>query len=243
MRTDQSLKGSSRLSSVERREAIVEAVKGVFAEKGFDGATTRELARAAEVSEALLYRHFPSKKSLYAAMTEAYAQDPIWREYHRILELEPSTSTLVKMVHFLIAQAVEGGSEQVEALGRMAARSLLEDGEFVRVAFREFNETWAAKFEACLRAADAAGELAETGRHQDLRARFVHHMALALMLYSNPSVSAINYRASRKTLVEQAVRFALLGAGLKGEAIRRHYQSKAPRQHEAAIFLGSQVSE
>jgi AcrR family transcriptional regulator len=232
MQTDQSIKGSSRLSSVERREAIVEAVKGVFAEKGFDGTTTRELAQAAEVSEALLYRHFPSKKSLYAAMAEAYAQDPIWLENRRILELEPSTSTLVRMVHFLIAQGIENGSEQIEAMGRMAARSLLEDGEFVRVAFRQFNETWAAKFEACLKAAEETGDLAETGHRHDLCAWFVHHMALSLMLYLNPRVSVVNYRASKKTLVEQAVRFALLGVGLKGEAIRRHYKSKAPQRHE-----------
>ena len=215
-------KVAARLSSHERRQAIVEAVKGVFASKGFDGATTRELAQAAEVSEALLYRHFPSKKSLYAAVVGACAEDPVWLEYHRILELEPSTSTLVTMVHFLISQVVESGSERVEAMGRMAARSLLEDGEFVRVAFREFNEAWVAKFEACLRTAEEAGELAESGRRGDLRAWFVHHLVLALMLYLNPSVSAINYKASRKTLVEQAAQFALLGAGLKPEAIRRH---------------------
>jgi len=224
LQTHQYTKGAARLSSRERRQAIVEAVKGVFASKGFDGTTTRELAQAAEVSEALLYKHFPSKKSLYAATVGAYAADPMWLEYHRILEMEPSTSTLVVMVHFLISQVVESGSEQVEAMGRMAARSLLEDGEFMRVAFREFNEAWVAKFEACLRAAEEAGELAETGQRRDLRAWFVHHLVLALMLYLNPRVSAINYQASRKTLVEQAARFALLGAGLKEKAIRRHYK-------------------
>ena len=42
-----------RLSAEARKEAIVEAVQDVFAEKGFDGTTTRELAKAAGVSEAL----------------------------------------------------------------------------------------------------------------------------------------------------------------------------------------------
>jgi hypothetical protein len=110
----------------------------------------------------------------------------------------------------------------------IAARSLLEDGEFVRVAFREFNEAWAAKFEACLRAAEEAGELAEDGQRRDLRAWFVHHLALGLMLYLNPKVPAINYQASGKTLVEETARFALRGAGLKEEAIKRHYKPKAP---------------
>jgi len=40
LRTDQNIRGSSRLSSDERRQAIIEAVKEVFAEKGFDGTIT-----------------------------------------------------------------------------------------------------------------------------------------------------------------------------------------------------------
>ena len=83
-----------RLSAEARKEAIVEAVQDVFAEKGFDGTTTRELAKAAGVSEALLYKHFPSKESLYAAMLDGCAKGPTFAEASRILELEASTSTL-----------------------------------------------------------------------------------------------------------------------------------------------------
>ena len=71
-----------RLPSGERRQAIVTAVKGAFADKGFDGTTTRELARAAGVSEALLYKHFPSKESLYVAMLEACADGPMASGVH-----------------------------------------------------------------------------------------------------------------------------------------------------------------
>ena len=140
MQTYQSIKGSSRLSSDERREGIIEAVNGVFAEKGFDGATTRELAEAAGVSEALLYRHFPSKESLYAAMLRACAKGPVWVEYNRILALSHSTSTLVRMVPFLISQVVPGLAERINAIGPLAVPRLLEDGEFVRMAFRQFDE-------------------------------------------------------------------------------------------------------
>ena len=40
------MKRGVRLHSDERRQAIVEAVRGVFAEKGFHGTKTRELAKA-----------------------------------------------------------------------------------------------------------------------------------------------------------------------------------------------------
>jgi AcrR family transcriptional regulator len=44
-------KTQTRLSSEERRAAIVRAVRTAFAEKGFHGTTTRELAEAAGVSD------------------------------------------------------------------------------------------------------------------------------------------------------------------------------------------------
>src|ERR1041385_3545198 len=96
-----------RLSAEARKEAIVEAVQDLFAEKGFEGTTTRELAKAAGVSEALLYKHFPSKESLYAAMLDGGAKGPTFAEASRILALEASTSTLVIMVHFMISHRSE----------------------------------------------------------------------------------------------------------------------------------------
>src|SRR4029450_7466050 len=99
---------NGRLSPEERRQAIADAVRGVFADKGFDGTTTRELAKATGVSEALLYKHFPSKESLYAAMLEGCSKGPTYAQATRTQELEASTSTLVVMVHFMISHYVLG---------------------------------------------------------------------------------------------------------------------------------------
>ena len=225
MPTDQHIKGASRLSSDERRQAIIEAVKGVFAEKGFDGTTSRELAKAASVSEALLYKYFPSKESLYAAMLAACAEAPVWVNCHRIRALEPSASTLVIMVHSLMSQLVQGRSVHVDngVLGRLAVRSLLEDGEFVRATLKPFTSTWGALFEECLTAAAKIGDLREFPLSRDLRAWFVHHIAFALMLHLCPKIPAVDYKVPQETLIEQAVQFALRGVGLKDEAIKRYY--------------------
>ncbi|MFD3925760.1 TetR/AcrR family transcriptional regulator [Streptomyces sp. NPDC058614] len=59
-------KGSrTRLSSDERRDKIVEAAREVFVKYGLAGARTRDIAEAAGVNEALLYRHFRSKEELF----------------------------------------------------------------------------------------------------------------------------------------------------------------------------------
>jgi len=59
-----------RLDREARRRQILAAALSCFAERGFSGTTTRELARRVGITEAALYRHYPSKESLYAAMIE-----------------------------------------------------------------------------------------------------------------------------------------------------------------------------
>lgn len=60
-----------RLSGPERRSAIVDSAVDLFSERGFRGATTRELAAAVGVSEPVLYQHFETKRALYDAILEA----------------------------------------------------------------------------------------------------------------------------------------------------------------------------
>ncbi|HEX9143298.1 MAG TPA: TetR/AcrR family transcriptional regulator [Candidatus Binatia bacterium] len=223
------MKHSLRLASEDRRQAIVEAVRGVFAENGFHGSTTRELAKTAGVSEALIYKHFPSKRSLYMAMLEACANGPTFAEFNRILALQPSTSTLVVMVHFTMAYYIEAPSWDPDktAMNRLMARSLLEDGEFVRLTHQKFAKAWMAKFAACIKAAGQAGELRETPVRHDLSVWFVHHIGFALMLHLHPKTPAIKYRATQEALIEQATWFALFGVGIKEEAIKRYYNPAA----------------
>ncbi|MCW7491833.1 TetR/AcrR family transcriptional regulator [Leptospira sp. 2 VSF19] len=49
----------------EKEKNIVEAAEEVFAELGFAGATTAELAKRADVTERTLFKYFPSKSDLY----------------------------------------------------------------------------------------------------------------------------------------------------------------------------------
>lgn len=56
-----------RLAASERRERIVSSARKVFEDSGLAGTRTRDLAAAAGVTEALLYRHFTSKDELFEA--------------------------------------------------------------------------------------------------------------------------------------------------------------------------------
>ena len=54
-----------RFSSAARREQILDVATPLFALQGFNGTTTKEIAEHAGVTEALIFRHFPSKETLY----------------------------------------------------------------------------------------------------------------------------------------------------------------------------------
>jgi AcrR family transcriptional regulator len=224
------MKARPKLSGEERRAAIVRAVRGVFAEKGFHGTTTRALAAAAGVSEALLFKHFPNKEALYSAMLVSCKSERVHRMFERVKVLEPSASTLVLMVHSLFSYLVGASpadDEQRVAQNRLMLRSLIEDGEFARFFLQGVSSRWIGKVEECIRAAIATGDAVNGPVPPDLRGWFAHHLAAMLMIYLLPEQPVVDYRLSREKLLEQAVWFALRGMGLKEEAIRRHYNPEA----------------
>jgi AcrR family transcriptional regulator len=65
----------TRLPAAERRLHLIETAIRLFSEGSYRGTTTAEIARAAGVSEPILYRHFASKRDLYLA-----ALDHVWQQ-------------------------------------------------------------------------------------------------------------------------------------------------------------------
>ena len=62
--------GSARMAGEERRLQILRVAVKLFSERGFRGTTTKEIAHAAGVSEAMVFRHFATKEELYAAILD-----------------------------------------------------------------------------------------------------------------------------------------------------------------------------
>lgn len=70
-----------RLTAEARRQAVLDTACRVFAKTSYRGATTAEIAREAEISEPILYRHFGSKRDLYLACL-----DEAWRDFRAVCE-------------------------------------------------------------------------------------------------------------------------------------------------------------
>ena len=227
------------MTAEDRRKAIVKAVLPLFARKGFANTTTKELAEVAGVSEALIYKHFPSKESLYAEIQNLGCAGRDGR-LEKLSSLEPSTSTLVYIVYYLMRIIAIGKvNEPVswEIRHRMVLNSCLEDGSFARFLFQNRVNDCIARMIACLDAAAASGDLAGSPVCKENRLRFAHHIAAMIAIMHLPDKPAVDYRTSREELLNQAVWFALRGMGVKDEAIVTHYNPKA-----LAMFFGQEQS-
>lgn len=61
---------SGRMAGEERRRQILQVAMSLFSRRGFRGTTTKEIAQAAGVSEAMVFRHFANKQELYSAIID-----------------------------------------------------------------------------------------------------------------------------------------------------------------------------
>jgi AcrR family transcriptional regulator len=69
----------TRLPAAERREQLLDRAAELFSQRGYARATTAELAKAAGVTEPIIYRHFKSKKDLFIALIERTGRETLDR--------------------------------------------------------------------------------------------------------------------------------------------------------------------
>lgn len=106
-------------TAAERREVLIEAAVAAFAEHGFHGTPTTEIAKAAGISQAYLFRLFPTKSELYVAA--------VGRCYARLGEA-------------MRAAAEDGGAPGETVMERMgnAYAGLLQDPTTLRATLQAF---------------------------------------------------------------------------------------------------------
>ena len=219
---------TTRMSAEERRKSILTAAIPLFARHGFKGTTTKMIAKASGISEALLYRHFNGKDAIYDEL-KSYCCQGKTRFAALITNLKPSTSTLIHAIYFLMFHIADGlghdnnSGYTHDEIHRLMANSYLENGNFARIFIQQNVDTWAELLEECIEQAKKSGDMLEDWIDTPCRYWFAHHVAVALGLLDLPSKPTIDYGAPRQKVLEQAVRFSLRGMGITDEAIATHY--------------------
>jgi len=139
---------SSRLTAEDRRQQILEVSFGLFARKGYDGATTREIAEEAGINEALLFRHFSSKENLYWTMIEEVCQARGRRERIQKVLDEGGTDFAVFQG---IARDILARTPRDRQLTRLLWFTALENHELSARFFRTFIADYYEAFASYIR--------------------------------------------------------------------------------------------
>ena len=130
-----------RMSADKRRAVILQTAFDLFSQRGFSGTTTKDIARASGVSEAMVFKHFSSKDELYGAILEAKkCADGLhefpWESNEKMLEAMEAKDDLGVFYYFAI-QALNKHQSDI-AFMRMLFYSALEGHELAERFFGEF---------------------------------------------------------------------------------------------------------
>lgn len=143
------------MPAADRRAVVVAAAMSEFAGVGYHSATMASVARAAGVTAALLYRHFPSKPDLFAACVE-HAWDLLRAEWEAVLENEPDpTLWLPTMAYAFLSQSQHTGV--MGALWFQAIAESENDRMFQGLLSRQMREVHAFVSAVCSRSQREGG--------------------------------------------------------------------------------------
>jgi AcrR family transcriptional regulator len=123
------------LKADERRRLIIEAAQRLFARSNLQGTRTRDIARAADVNEATLFQHFPSKEALFqAAVIEPLLETMQGMDERRkIYEAARSKAEMEELARASVAEHLQS----VVKIFPLLLSALASDAELGRRIWRE----------------------------------------------------------------------------------------------------------
>ncbi|CAM3282856.1 TetR/AcrR family transcriptional regulator [Nocardioides dubius] len=177
---------------MSRRDQILETAAELFAARGFHGVSVAELGAACGISGPALYKHFPSKDAMLAAMLVGISEELLDEGQRRVAAATGAEDALRSLVSWHIDFAVE--RRALIVVQERDWQSLpAEARERVRTLQRDYVDLWAEQ----LRKLDGALTVD--------RARSISHANFGL-LNSTPHSSRIPAQEMREVLESMSLR-------------------------------------
>ncbi|MBU6393057.1 MAG: TetR/AcrR family transcriptional regulator [Sphingomonadales bacterium] len=216
-----------RIPGNERKSLILEAARHAFARHGFDGARTQDIARAAQVSEALVYRHFPTKQALYRAVLRQMIRDQ--NINHDLIGLtDISPKGLVTNLRTYFQLVVGYGPEQVREGFRLLLASVASDAGFASLIYRRSNRIMNKRVQEALLLAHKQGDIVGTVPDARNTSMFIEHIGTMMNTLARIGPQGTPYLGDRDKIVMDAVRFCCRGLGFTEAAIERYLAQPGP---------------
>jgi AcrR family transcriptional regulator len=209
------------MSGEERRTLILAAARRVFSRNGYDGAKTLQIAREAGVSEALVYRHYPSKLALYRAVLRQIfrEQDENWKT----LGLpEASTAGVVRTIKNYFYAVVEESHSPMQEGYMLTLASLSADGAFASLLYRRSERRTLKHIAGAHAAAREAGDIVGQRLPVGDTFMFIEHVGTMLNAVCRLAPASRPYASEGTALARDAVWFCCRGIGLTDDAIARY---------------------
>ncbi len=128
---------TSRMTGDERRSQILQIAINLFSQRGFSGTTTKEIARAAGVSEAMVFRHFANKDELYSAILDHKACNRTFQNPFEEVGEKIKAKDDYGVFYTMALNALDHHTEDCDFL-RLMLHSALEDHDLARMFFESF---------------------------------------------------------------------------------------------------------
>jgi AcrR family transcriptional regulator len=119
--------------SAERKSQIIAEALRLFGQHGFDRVTIKQLARACDITEPALYRHFSSKEDIYAAVLDSLKTHHEYNELFALLERE---TDLHRILHELASHILTFFCAHRDVYRLLLYSTLREHGK-ARQVFRD----------------------------------------------------------------------------------------------------------
>jgi AcrR family transcriptional regulator len=144
----------ARLPPAQRTAELIAASRALLAEVGYERFLPAELARRCGVSEATVYRYFPTKRDLLVRVAETWFEEVL-------VDLEPGVNQhegTYEQLRYVVRYAVEVVRRE-PTLTRYIFNELRPDPEFRSTAIYQLNRRFTGVVVQVLRDAVARGDL------------------------------------------------------------------------------------
>jgi len=230
-----------RVPGKTRRKQILRAATQLFSRQGFDGTTTREIARAAGVNEAIIFRHFTSKEELYGAVVSEQTKLRAECLHRRLRSSARARNAVGNLAEILLDRRQDDG-----AFSRLLLFSALRHGELSQRFVHNYLSTSLDLISDYIRAGMKQGWLREidpmVGAHAFVA--MVAGQNLLQELFISPRHLKYNPRQLRQQLADiwlngVSPRQDTSSAGLRSNGSTRSVTERGGKDNKAARKPGS----
>ena len=165
---------TKQYDSEDSRKRLRTAALEIFSRDGYDAATTRKIAEAAGVNEALIQRYFQGKQGLLFALMDEF------HEKHALNRLEAPAVSIETELKSFFKNRLQFGRESQLYYKLIISRAILDPE--VRVVMRKYSTTYFPELKVRLKTLQDAGKIKTDVDLEDLT-RFIESMVMGWIVF------------------------------------------------------------